>query len=115
MLMETGLWPYIYIAIAGWIATDMWRWLGVLAGNRLREDSAALSWVRAVATALVAGVIAKLLVYPTGTLSETPLLLRVLAASTGFGLFLLFGQRIIVGIAVSQTVLISGLLLFPPG
>ena len=46
------LWPFVFIAIAGWLATDLWRWLGVLAGNRLREDSEAFYWVRAVATAL---------------------------------------------------------------
>lgn len=45
-----GWWAYAFIAIAGWLATDIWRWLGVLAGNRLRDDSEALNWVRAVAT-----------------------------------------------------------------
>jgi hypothetical protein len=34
-------WPYAFIAVAGWLATDIWRWLGVLIGNRLKEDSAA--------------------------------------------------------------------------
>jgi hypothetical protein len=67
---DTWWWPYLFIAIAGWLATDIWRWLGVLVGNRLSEESAALTWVRAVATALVAGVIAKLILYPTGALQE---------------------------------------------
>ena len=37
-------WPYIFIAVAGWLATDVWRWLGVLIGNRLLDDSLALIW-----------------------------------------------------------------------
>ena len=58
---DTWWWPYLFIAIAGWLGTDIWRWLGVLVGNRLSQDSAALTWVRAVATALLAAVIAKLI------------------------------------------------------
>ena len=72
-----GWWAYAFIAIAGWLATDIWRWLGVLAGNRLRDDSEALNWVRAVATALVAAVIAKLVLYPTGGFGPSPRWLRL--------------------------------------
>lgn len=71
MMTEQWWAPYLFIAIAGWLATDLWRWLGVLAGNRLKEDSEALYWVRAVATALVMAVTAKLIVFPTGTLEAS--------------------------------------------
>lgn len=104
-------WPYLFIAIAGWLATDIWRWLGVLVGNRLSEESAALTWVRAVATALVAGVIAKLILYPTGALQEAPVAIRLIAVSVGFAAFLVAGKRIWVGIVVSLGFLISGQLL----
>jgi hypothetical protein len=34
-------WPYIFIAVAGWLATDLWRWLGVFspatASTRIRR------------------------------------------------------------------------------
>ena len=26
-------WAYVVIAVAGWLATDIWRWLGVLTGR----------------------------------------------------------------------------------
>jgi len=65
-MIAAELWPYVVILFAGWFATDFWRWLGVLAGNRLSEGSEALNWVRAVATALVMAVTAKLIVFPTG-------------------------------------------------
>ena len=103
-------WPYIVIAVAGWLATDIWRWLGVLAGNRLDGDSEALHWVRAVATALVMAVTAKLIVFPTGTLAESPLWLRLFAAGVGFGAFLIAGQRI--GVAVVTSTLLLGLGLY---
>jgi hypothetical protein len=108
--MET-LWPYLFIAVAGWLATDVWRWLGVLLGNRLLDDSVLLIWVRAVATALVAAVIARLILFPAGALEATPVALRIGAAAVGFLAFLAFRQRVIVGILVSEAVLFAGLLI----
>ncbi|MCJ8518313.1 hypothetical protein ABID21_001377 [Pseudorhizobium tarimense] len=99
-------WTYVVIAVAGWLATDIWRWMGVLTGNRLDEDSEALQWVRAVATALVMAVTAKLVVFPTGTLAGSPLWLRIGAAAIGFLAFLLAGQR--VGVAVVTSTLLLG-------
>lgn len=110
-MTEAWWWTYLVIALAGWLATDLWRWLGVLLGNRLDEESEGLHWVRAVATALVMAVTAKLVVFPTGTISEAPLWLRAGSVGLGFLAFLLAGQRVIVCVAVSLLVLISGLLL----
>lgn len=108
-MIAAELWPYVVILFAGWFATDFWRWLGVLAGNRLSEGSEALNWVRAVATALVMAVTAKLIVFPTGSLAESPLWLRLAAAGLGFAAFLASGQRVIVGVVVSLVLLSLGL------
>jgi hypothetical protein len=95
--------------VAGFLATDIWRWLGVLFGHRLNEESEALYWVRAVATALVMAVTAKLIVFPTGTLAGSPLWLRLGATAIGFAVFLLAGRRVAVGVAVPITLLVIGL------
>ena len=100
---------FIFTLVAGFLATDIWRWLGVVAGNRLNEESEALYWVRAVATALVMAVTAKLIVFPNGTLAETPLWLRLGAAVIGFSVFLTSGRRVAVGVAVPMALLIAGL------
>ncbi|WP_208999091.1 AzlD domain-containing protein [Roseibium sediminis] len=107
-LSEAWWWPFVMILVAGWLATDVWRWLGVLAGGRLREDSEVFIWVRCVATALIAGVIAKLLLFPQGALAETPLALRLLAAACGFTAFLVFRQRVVVGVLTGEAVLLTG-------
>jgi hypothetical protein len=104
-----GWWPYVFIAVAGWLATDLWRWLGVLAGNRLREDSEILNWVRAVATALVAAVIAKLILYPTGVLEHSPLWLRIGSVAAGAAAFFIGRQKPAIGIATAIAVLAIGL------
>lgn len=109
-MSENGWWVYVVIIVAGWLATDIWRYLGVIVGNRLDETSEALQWVRAVATALVMAVTSKLVVFPTGTLADTPLWLRLGALGIGFLAFLLAGQRVIVCVAVSISLLIVGLL-----
>ncbi|WP_190235018.1 AzlD domain-containing protein [Allorhizobium terrae] len=107
--MMAEYWPYVVIIVAGWLATDLWRWLGVIAGNRLQEGSEPLYWVRAVATSLVMAVTAKLIVFPTGALAASPLWLRLAATGLGFVAFLVAGQRIIVGVTVSLALLALGL------
>lgn len=110
-MMLDGYWTYIVIAFAGFLATDIWRWLGVLAGSRLNEQSEALYWVRAVATALVMAVTAKLIVFPTGTLSHSPLWLRLAAVLIGFAVFLATGRKVAIGVIVPIAILVAGLLL----
>ncbi|MBO6552330.1 MAG: AzlD domain-containing protein [Roseitalea sp.] len=105
-------WQIAFILIAGWIATDLWRVMGVLLGNRIRETSEVLVFVRAVATALVAAVIAQLIVFPSGALAEqTSLGLRLAAGGAGFAAFLGFGQRVAVGVFGALGVLGVGMAL----
>ncbi|MEM9574976.1 MAG: AzlD domain-containing protein [Pseudomonadota bacterium] len=107
--LDTWWWPYVFILIAGWVATDMWRWLGVLLGNKIEETSEILVYVRAVATALVAAVIAQLILFPSGALADSSIVLRILAVLTGSIAYIMLGNRIWAGIAVALGVLIWGL------
>ena len=108
---DTWWWPYVFILLAGWVATDFWRFLGVYIGGRIAEDSSAMVLVRTIATALVAAVIANLIVFPGGALADLPLLLRIGAAVAGFAAFLAARQSMLVGIVVAEAVLIAGSLL----
>ena len=102
-------WPFLFILLAGWLATDFWRFLGVALGGRMEEGSELLVLVRAVATALVAAVVGNLIVFPGGALAATPLALRVAAAALGFAAYLVGGRRMIVGIATAEAILCLGL------
>lgn len=108
--LDAAWWPFVYILIAGWFATDFWRFVGVLLGRRMNETSQAFLFVRAVATSLVAAVIARLILFPSGTLAETALTLRICAAVLGFAAFLIAGQRVAVGVAGAVGVLVAGML-----
>lgn len=107
-LGDAWWWSYVMILVAGWLATDVWRWIGVFAGGRLREDGELLIWVRCVATALVAGVISKLILFPDGALAETPLWLRLASSVFGFAMFFASRQRVIVGVLSAVGFLLIG-------
>lgn len=105
------LWPFVFIILAGWLPTDVWRYLGVLFAGRIREDSGAVELVRAIATALVAAVIARLVLYPTGSLALIPDAARIGAMLGGFLAYILLRRSIVLGLCVAQAILIGGTLL----
>ena len=107
--IETWWWPYLFILIAGWLATDFWRFLGVYLGGRMAHDSELLVLVRCIATGLVAAVIANLIVFPAGVLASVPLALRIGAAGVGFFAFLASGKKVVAGIAAGEAVLFGSL------
>ena len=108
-------WPYLFILLAGGVATHAWRWLGVLAGARLKEASEALILVRAVATALVAAVVGTLIMFPSGELAATPVALRIGAAAAGWLAFLAAGKSVITGVLTAELLLIGGWMLMRAG
>ncbi len=101
-------WPYLFILLIGWLPTDFWRVLGVMFSGKIDQNSKSLTFVRAIATSLVAAVISKLILFPAGNLALTPPELRVIAAVAGFALFMLAGKRIIVGILAAELILFGG-------
>ena len=104
-------WPYMFILVAGFAATDIWRFLGIYLGGKLSEDSDLLVLVRTMATALVAALIGNLIVFPGGALAHTSLGLRMAAAALGFVAYLVSGKRMVVGIATAEFLLLAGLYL----
>ena len=73
------LWPYLVMLIVGFLPNKIWRVLGLVLARGVNEDSEIVVWTRAVATAIVAGVAAKLIVFPPGALLAIPLAVRVVA------------------------------------
>ena len=115
-IFETVPWgPLLFILLAGALPTQVWRWMGVLLSGRIREESEALVWVRAVATALVAGVIAQLVIEPNGALAETELWVRLAAMAVGFAAFYLAARQVLVGVlAGAATMILATSIIGPP-
>ncbi len=109
--LDAWWWPYVYILVGGWLASDIWRFVGVAIGGRLDEKSESLVLARAVATALVAAVIGKLIIFPSGAAADTSVAVRIAAAGLGFGAYLATGKRVFVGVVVAEAILLPALLL----
>lgn len=99
------------ILFAGVFATDIWRFLGVAVASRLDEDSPWLAWVRAVATALIAGLVSRLLFFPPGTLEGTPLWLRLAGAVAAGGYFFFVRRQLWWALLIGEAIFLAGWLL----
>ena len=108
----TDLWPYLILVTIGFLPNEIWRVLGLVLARGLNEDSQVVMWSRAVATATLAGVIAKLLLFSSGSLAAIPLSVRLGAAAIGFVAFLVAKRSVFVGVAIGEVVLLAGGYLF---
>jgi hypothetical protein len=98
----------VVLFVAGVIPNQIWRMLGLWFGGGLDEGSELLVWVRAVATAILAGVIAQIVVQPPGALASVAPLLRYGAVAVGFAAFMLSRKSIFVGVAIGEVILVGG-------
>jgi len=104
--LETGLSGYLALFAAGFLATEIWRWLGLLVGSRLDVAGEVFQWVRAVATALVAGMVARMVLFPAGALADVPLTVRLTAFAGGFVCYYALKRNLAVGVGGGAALLV---------
>ncbi len=110
----TELWPYLLLILVGYLPNEIWRAFGLVLARGLNEDSEIVVWSRAVATAILAGVIAKLILFSAGALVGIPLPVRVGAAVCGFLAYLAVKRSVFAGVLVGEAVLLLGGFLLRP-
>jgi branched-subunit amino acid transport protein len=98
----------LVLVLAGFLPNEVWRMAGLWFGAGVDEGSEVLVWVRAVATAILAGVIAQILVQPPGALADVPDWLRYGAVAAGFAIFMLTRRSIFAGVVSGEIVLLAG-------
>ena len=98
----------VVLLLAGVIPNQVWRMLGLWLGGGLDEGSDLLMWVKAVATSVLAGVIAEILVRPPGALASVPDFLRYGALVAGFIVFMLTRRSIFAGVVCGEVVMLAG-------
>jgi branched-subunit amino acid transport protein AzlD len=108
--MSGELYGYGLLLLVGFLPNEVWRVLGLVFAHGIDEESELFSWARAVATAVLAGVIAKILLFPPGALAAVPLTIRLSAIACGFAAFLLVRRSVFAGVAAGEVVLILGTL-----
>jgi hypothetical protein len=82
--------------------------LGIVVAHGLDEGSEIVIWVRAVATGLLAGVVAKIVFFPPGALANVGLALRLTAITAGFVVFLVARRSVFAAVVAGEAVLILG-------
>jgi hypothetical protein len=93
-----GFGGYLTLVLAGVLANEVWRWLGVAAGRRLDLDGQAFQWVRAVALALVAGLVSRMVLFPAGALANVPMTIRLASFAAGIALFYVTSRNLGFGV-----------------
>jgi len=107
MSIDATLWPYLLVILAGFLPTEIWRSLAVVFARGFDEDSEVLIFVRGVATALLAAVVARLVLIPPGELVAIPLLIRIGAVAGGFAVYFLARRSVFLGIVFGEAVIIA--------
>jgi hypothetical protein len=109
--LPDGLLGYLALLGMALIFHEPWRWLGVLLGRDLDIGSPIFAWVQAVATALVAALTMRLLMFPAGALGSLPIGVRMGAFCIGLAVFFMSGRKLAVGVITGAVTLIAGTLL----
>jgi hypothetical protein len=110
--MTGELQSYLILMLVGFLPSEVWRWLGLMLGRGLDEQSEIILWVRGVATALIAGVVARIVFIPPGALAEVPLSVRVAALAIGFLAFLFLRRSAFAGVIAGEAALVAGAMAF---
>jgi hypothetical protein len=113
-LTASPLWPYVVLVLVGFLPNEIWRLIGFVLARGVDPGSEILVWFRAIATAVLAAVIAKLIFFAPGALATVPLSVRVTALIAGFAGFLVLRRSVFAGVAVGEAVLIAGAFLVRP-
>lgn len=95
------------LVLACALATYLWRGLGVLLSGRVTVNSELFKWAAAVAYAMVAGLISRIVFMPTGMLTETGLADRLLACALALAAYYLARRNLLVGVATGVLALMA--------
>ena len=105
--MTEALWPYLLIVVFGFLPSEAWRVVAVFLSRGFDEKAEIFVWVRGVATALVAGVVAKILFGPSGGLVAVPLAWRLGALALGVAAFFAARRSVMAGVLAGEATLIA--------
>jgi branched-subunit amino acid transport protein len=92
-----GAWPLL-VVFAGAAATYFWRGLGVALSGRIRPDGALFDLFGCVAYALLAGLVVRMILLPTGPLQATGLGARIAATAVGVAVFFALRRSVLAGV-----------------
>jgi hypothetical protein len=103
------LWPYFLVIVIGFLPSEFWRVCSAVFSGWIDDRSEVFVWVKLVATALVAAVVAKLLLQPPEALAAVPAWVRFGSLLVGTVVFRMLGGNAFAGVAAGVlTLLVAG-------
>jgi hypothetical protein len=104
--------PYLVLVVVGFLPNEVWRIVGLVLSHGIDDESEIIVWVRAVATAILTGVVGKLVVFAPGSLGAVPIWVRLGALALGMLAFVLMRRSVLAAVMVGTAAVAIGMLLF---
>jgi Branched-chain amino acid transport protein (AzlD) len=104
--------PYALLILVGVLPNEAWRMLGVVLARGLDENAQVIVLARAIATAILTGVVGKLVVFAPGALASASLGTRIGAAALGLAAYGLARRSVLAGVVVATLAMMAGMLVF---
>jgi len=89
--------PVLAVLIAA-VATYASRFIGVLFSGRIRVEDPVFEWVTAVAYALLAGLVVRMILIPIGTLESVDVTVRAGAGLVALVVFFVTRRNLLLGV-----------------
>jgi len=104
--------PYALLILVGFLPNEVWRMLGIVLARGLDEDSQVIVFARATATAILTGVVGKLVIFAPGALAGVSLGVRLGATALGLAAYLLARRSVLTGVVAATLAMMAGMLVF---
>ena len=85
----------IIIIIVTSLATYVSRFLGVISAEKIKETSKMFRWFNCLAYSTLAALIARILIFPSGSLSEVDILIRFIVVFSSIMVFFLTKKNLV--------------------
>ena len=95
----------ILVILVTSFATYLSRFLGVVRSEKIKATSKIFKWFNCIAYATLAALIARMIVFPAGVLSESVILLRLIVVLAAILLFLTTKKNLVYPTILSAIVL----------
>jgi len=95
----------VIVIIITSLATYLSRFLGVVSSEKIKETSKMFRWFNCLAYSTLAALIARIVIFPSGSLSEIDYLIRFLVVVMSIGLFYLTKKNLVYPTLLSAIIL----------
>ena len=95
----------ILVILVTSFATYLSRFLGVISSEKIKETSKIFKWFNCIAYAILAALIARMIVFPAGILSESAIFFRFVVLVSAIILFLITKKNLVYPTVLSAIIL----------